>query len=125
MSFVSATRGALFAVAIAFACGAAHAQIVKHEDLIKEDPVDLGLQLSDEDRALIFDRIEFLDDQTLALGDIEKGTQVPRNANLRDFPESIFKDVPQLQGFRYFTSENRVVIVDHDTVLQIVTRPDQ
>ena len=70
------------------------------------------LVLSDEERMIVLREIDMRGGSTLGLGSLTEGADVPRNAELRSFPETVVEQVAKLKGYRYFTAENRVAIVD-------------
>jgi hypothetical protein len=37
---------------------------------------------------------------------------VPRDVQVRAFPDTVVRQVPKVQNYRYFAAENRVAIVD-------------
>jgi hypothetical protein len=70
------------------------------------------LVLSDEERMIVLREIDMRGGSTLGLGSLTEGADVPRNAELRSFPEAVVTQVAKLKGYRYFAAENRVGIVD-------------
>ena len=71
-----------------------------------------GLSLTREEREIVMRNVELNSGSTLGLGALSEGAPVPRDVRLRTFPAPVVRDVPKLQGYRYFTAENRVAIVD-------------
>ncbi len=49
---------------------------------------------------------------TLGLGAIAEGADVPRDARVQAFPDVVVQKVPKVKGYKFFTAENRVAIVD-------------
>jgi hypothetical protein len=49
---------------------------------------------------------------TLGLGAIAEGADVPRDVQVRAFPDAIVQKVSKVKGYRFFTAENRLAIVD-------------
>jgi hypothetical protein len=49
---------------------------------------------------------------TLALGALTEGAEVPRSVEVRTFPSTIVQKVPKVRDYKFFTTENRVAIVD-------------
>ncbi len=45
----------------------------------------------------------------------EVGAPVPRGAEVYDFPEDAYMDVPELRRYRYVYVNNRLVLVDPAT----------
>ena len=70
------------------------------------------LVLSDEERMIVLREIDMRGGSTLGLGSLTEGADVPRNAELRSFPAAVVEQVAKLKGYRYFTAENRIAIVD-------------
>lgn len=70
------------------------------------------LVLSDEERTIVLREIDMRGGSTLGLGSLTEGADVPRNAELRSFPEAVVVQVPKLKGYRYLTAESRLAIVD-------------
>ena len=70
------------------------------------------LALSDDDRALIVENVDFASEPRLAIGGISEGMRVPGGARLRSFPSAIRERIPVLEAYRFFVAENQVVIVD-------------
>ncbi len=70
------------------------------------------LVLSDEERTIVLREIDMRGGSTLGLGALTEGADVPRNAELRSFPAAVVEQVAKLKGYRYFTAENRIAIVD-------------
>ncbi len=73
-----------------------------------------SLVLSDQDRRIILDHVEFRGAATLGIGALEVGAPVPRGVRLEPMPVVVIERVPQLRGFHYFTAEDAVAIVDRD-----------
>jgi hypothetical protein len=71
-----------------------------------------GLALTREEREIVMRNVELDAGSTLGLGSLSEGAPVPRDVRLRAFPARVERDVPKLQGYRYFAAENRVAIVD-------------
>ena len=49
---------------------------------------------------------------TLGLGALTEGAEVPRGVQVRAFPTTIVQKVPKVKDYKFFTTENRVAIVD-------------
>jgi hypothetical protein len=79
------------------------------------------LVLTAEERAIILREVELDGGSTLGLGAIAEGADVPRDVELRTFPDVVVRQVPKVRAYRYFATENRVAIVDpQDTKVQLV-----
>ncbi len=70
------------------------------------------LVLTEEERAIILREVEMDGGSTLGLGAIVEGGHVPREIQLRTFPDAVVRRVPKVRGYRYVAAENRVAIVD-------------
>src|SRR5262245_9721317 len=70
------------------------------------------LALTEEEKRIILNNVDLRGDSTLALGSMREGSPVPRGATLEEFPDSIVQQVPKVRGYKYFTAEDRVAIVD-------------
>ena len=46
------------------------------------------------------------------LGALTEGAEVPRGVQVRAFPSTIVQKVPKVKDYKFFTTENRVAIVD-------------
>ena len=71
-----------------------------------------GLSLTAEERSIILSEVDARGGSTLGLGALTEGSDVPRNVELREFPRSVVEKVPKVQGYKFFTAENRIAIVD-------------
>ena len=69
------------------------------------------LVLTEEERRIVLSEVDIKGDSTLALGSLSEGADVPRNAELHAFPVAVVDQVPKLRDHRYFTAEDRLVIV--------------
>jgi len=79
------------------------------------------LTLSLEEKRIILDNVDMRGDSTLALGSLSEGSSVPRGVRLESFPDAVVQQVPKVRGYKYFTSEDRVAIVDpQGTKVQLV-----
>jgi len=70
------------------------------------------LALTAREKRLIVDNVNLADGSTLALGSLSEGAPVPSQAQIRSFPDAVVKQVPKVRNYKYFTTENRVAIVD-------------
>ena len=70
------------------------------------------LVLSEDERGIILREIDIGGDSTLGLGAIAEGADVPRNVQVRAFPDAVVQKVSKVKGYRFFTAENRLAIVD-------------
>ena len=59
---------------------------------------------------------------TLGLGAIAEGADVPRDAQVRAFPDAVVQKVSKVKGYRFFTAENRLAIVNSQSskVLMVI-----
>ena len=71
-----------------------------------------GLTLTVEERRILVREIEPSSESTLGLGALSKGAPAPREATLQSFPEPILRQIPKLEGYRYFTAERQIAVVD-------------
>jgi hypothetical protein len=70
------------------------------------------LMLTEEEKHIIIENIEMRSGSTLALGSLQEGSPVPREARLEAFPDVVVQKVPKVRGHKYFTAEGRVAISD-------------
>lgn len=70
------------------------------------------LVLSEDERGIILREIDMGGGSTLGLGAIAEGADVPRGVQVRVFPDAIVQKVSKVKGYRFFTAENRLAIVD-------------
>ena len=70
------------------------------------------LSLTEQEKRIILDNVDLRGDSTLALSSVGEGSPVPRGARLETFPETIVQEVPKVRGYMFFTTEDRVAIVD-------------
>src|SRR6476646_5817313 len=62
------------------------------------------LMLTAEEKHIIIENVEMRgDSSTLALGSLNEGSPVPREARLQTFPEVVVEKVPKVRGFKFFT----------------------
>jgi hypothetical protein len=73
-----------------------------------------GLTLTLEERRVLVREIEPSAESTLGLGTVSEGAPAPREARLQSFPELVLQRIPKLKGYRYFTAERQIAIVDPD-----------
>jgi hypothetical protein len=70
------------------------------------------LVLTEEERTIILREVDSGGGSTLGLGAIAEGADVPRDARVQAFPDVVVQKVPKVKGYKFFTAENRVAIVD-------------
>jgi hypothetical protein len=70
------------------------------------------LVLTDEERTFLIHEVDVSGGSTLGLGSFSVGADVPRNVELRMFPDKVVERIGKLKGHKFFTAENRIVIVD-------------
>jgi hypothetical protein len=70
------------------------------------------LVLTEEEKAIILREVEMDGGSTMGLGAVREGAQVPRNVQVRTFPDTVVQQVPKVQDYKYFAAENHVAVVD-------------
>lgn len=70
------------------------------------------LSLSPQQRQIVLSHIEMQPSVRLGIGQVTVGMDVPRQVELRSFPETVVEEVPELRSYRYFVFEDEVAIVD-------------
>ena len=70
------------------------------------------LVLTEDEKQIILQNVEFDRGSTLGLGSLTEGAEVPRNVQVRMFPDTVVQQVPKVREYKFFTAENRVAIVD-------------
>jgi hypothetical protein len=70
------------------------------------------LALTDEEKTIILREVEMDGGSTMGLGALREGAQVPRNVQVRAFPDTVVQQVPKVKDYKYFAAENRVAVVD-------------
>ena len=70
------------------------------------------LVLTEEEKTIILGEVEMDGGSTMGLGALAEGAEVPRDVQLRTFPQTVIGQVPKVQGYKYFAAENRVAIAD-------------
>jgi hypothetical protein len=70
------------------------------------------LMLTEEEKHIIIENVEMRNGSTMALGSLQEGAPVPREARLDEFPDVVVQKVPKVRGYKYFTAEGRVAIAD-------------
>lgn len=79
------------------------------------------LVLSEEEKAIILREVDMGGGSTLGLGAIAEGADVPRDVQVRSFPDTVVQKVSKVKGYKFFTAENRLAIVDpQGTKVQLV-----
>ena len=79
------------------------------------------LVLSEEERTIILREIDMGGGSTMGLGAIAEGADVPRDVQVRAFPDAVVQKVAKVKGYKFFTAENRIAIVDpQGTKVQLV-----
>lgn len=80
------------------------------------------LTFSQEDRRFILERAHGSSSAEIRIGDLRVGVDLPKDAQVKEFPSEVTSRVNNLGNCRYFVSEERVIIVDpdHDRVVAIV-----
>jgi hypothetical protein len=75
-------------------------------------PAHATLVLTDEERLAILHEVDMSGGSTLGLGALTEGAEVPRGVQVRVFPSTIVQKVPKVKDYKFFTTENRIAIVD-------------
>jgi hypothetical protein len=70
------------------------------------------LVLTEEERTIILREVDAAGGSTMGLGAIAEGAEVPRDVRVQAFPDVVVQKVPKVKGYKFFTAENRVAIVD-------------
>ncbi len=70
------------------------------------------LVLTEEERAVILREVDMRGGSTMGLGAIAEGADVPRDVRVTAFSDTIVQKVPKVRGYKFFTAENRLAIVD-------------
>ena len=79
------------------------------------------LVLSEEERTILLREIDMGGGSTMGLGAISEGSDVPRDIQVRAFPDAVVQKVSKVKGYKYFTADNRIAIVDpQGTKVQLV-----
>jgi hypothetical protein len=79
------------------------------------------LVLSEDERAIILREIDMGGDSTMGLGAIAEGADVPHDVQVRAFPDAVVQKVAKVKGYKFFTAEHRLAIVDpQGTKVQLV-----
>ena len=79
------------------------------------------LVLTDEERSIILAEVDTGGGSTMGLGALTEGAEVPRDVQVRTFSDTIVQKVPKVKGYKFFTAENRVAIVDpQGTKVQLI-----
>jgi hypothetical protein len=81
-----------------------------------------ALALTSEEQAIVLGSVNLSSDSTLGLGLLAVGTEVPRRIELHNFPEAVLEKVSKLKGYKYFSAEGRVAVVDpkHPRVVAVL-----
>ena len=79
------------------------------------------LVLTEEEKTIILQNVDMKGGSTLALGSLSEGAAVPREARLETFSDTVVQQVPKVRGYKFFTAEDRLAIVDpQGTKVQLV-----
>jgi hypothetical protein len=70
------------------------------------------LVLSEEERAVILREVDMRSGSTMGLGAITEGADVPRDVRVTPFSDAVVQKVPKVKGYKFFTAENRIAVVD-------------
>jgi hypothetical protein len=78
----------------------------------RSGPAHGSLVLTEEERLVILQEVDMGGGSTLAPGALTEGAEVPRGVEVRTFPGTVVEKVPKVRDYKFFTTENRVAIVD-------------
>jgi Protein of unknown function (DUF1236) len=83
------------------------------------------LVLTEAEQAIILREVEVDNGgSTLGLGALSEGAEVPGSVEVRGFPDVVVQQVPKVRNHKFFTAEDRVVIVDpQGSRIQLVIEP--
>jgi hypothetical protein len=70
------------------------------------------LVLTEEEKSIILREVGTDGGSTMGLGALAEGAEVPRDVQVRAFPDTVVRQVPKVQNYKFFAAENRVAIVD-------------
>jgi len=70
------------------------------------------LVLSDDERQIIMRTVVVRSDSTLGLGALSEGAEIPAGVEVQTFPAAVVEQVPKVKGYKYFSAENGIAIVD-------------
>ena len=87
-------------------------EIVTIEQRTAGRPAAGRLTLTEREKEIILREVEISSERTLGLGALSEGASVPRDVELRSFPEAVVAEVPKVREYKYFTAEERVIIVE-------------
>ena len=77
--------------------------------------------LTEEEKTIILQNVDMKGGSTLGLGSLSEGAAVPREARLETFSDTVVQQVPKVRGYKFFTAEDRLAIVDpQGTKVQLV-----
>ena len=85
---------------------------VSGQSAMREDRGGARLVLTEDEKRIVLDEVDMSGGSTLALGALSEGAEVPRGVEVRTFSTTIVEKVPKLKGYKHFTAENRLAIVD-------------
>lgn len=70
------------------------------------------LTLSDEQRTTILRNVDIRNSKRLGIGSVSVGVDVPRSAELVEFPSVVVERVPEVREYRYFVHEDDIAVVN-------------
>lgn len=70
------------------------------------------LVLSEDEKMVVRREIYMRGIGTIGLSILSEGGDVPLKVEVQDFPKTVVRKVPQLTGYKYFTAENFVAVID-------------
>jgi hypothetical protein len=84
------------------------------------------LHLTEEEKQILLREVEVRQGSTLGLGSLAEGPDVAPNVEVRCFPDQVVRQIPKLQGHKYLTAEDKIVIVDPGrSKVEVVTDNDR
>lgn len=79
------------------------------------------LTLTGSQRQFVLSHISMQPAVRLGIGQVEVGTTLPRNVEMRSFSRDVTAEIPELRQYRYIVFENDVVIVNPDQRKVVLT----
>jgi hypothetical protein len=78
----------------------------------REIPGHATLVLSEDEKMVVRREVYMRGIGTMGLRALSEGGDVPLKVEVQDFPKTVVRKVPQLTGYKYFTAENFVAVID-------------
>lgn len=70
------------------------------------------LTLNEEQRSTILRNVDIRNSKRLGIGSVTVGVDVPRSAELVEFPSVVVERVPEVREYRYFVHEDDIAVVN-------------